>query len=78
MGSMVGSAPQNLNMKHYKSVEILSNFLNVKSTCANVEPPIESFLATILVQNLTSFRMTVSLRSILRSLKKQQTRESWT
>jgi len=45
-------------------VEILSNFQNVKSTCANVQPPIESFLATVLVQNLTSFRAMVSLPSI--------------
>jgi len=51
-------------------VEILSNFQNVKSTCANVKPPIESFLTAVLVQNLTSFCATVSLRSILRSLKK--------
>jgi len=36
-------------------VEILSNFQNVKSTCANVKPPIESFLTAVLVQNLTSF-----------------------
>jgi len=35
-------------MKHYKSV-ILSNFQNIKSPCANVKPPIEDFLATVLV-----------------------------
>jgi len=46
-------------------VKILSNSQNVKSTCANVKPPIESFLATVLVQNLTTFRATVSLRLIL-------------
>jgi len=61
MGSVVGSFPPNSNMKHYKAVEILSKFQNVKSTCANVKPPIESFLATVLVQNPTSFRF--SLRS---------------
>jgi len=70
MGGVMGSFPPNLNMKHYKSVEILSSFRNVKSTCANVKLHVESFLATILVQNLTSSRATVSLRSILRSLKK--------
>jgi len=57
-------------MKYYKSVEILSIFQNVKSICANVKLPIECFLATVLVQHLTSFLATVSLRSILRSLKK--------
>jgi len=36
-------------MKHYKSVEILSNFQNVKNSCANVKPPSENFLATVLV-----------------------------
>ena len=35
-----------------------------------VKPPTESFLATVLVQNLRSFCATVSLRSIRRSLKK--------
>ena len=30
-GALVGSAPPNLNMKHYKSVEILTNFQNVKT-----------------------------------------------
>ena len=65
-----GSFPSNLNMKHYKLAEILSNFQNVKSTCADIKPTIEGFLATVLVQNFTSFRVTVSLRLILRSLKK--------
>jgi len=32
--------------------------------------PVEDFLVTVQVQNLTSFRATVSLRSILNSLKK--------
>jgi len=59
-GALVVSAPPNLNMKQYKSV-ILSIFQNVKSICANVKPPIESFMATVLIQNLTSFRVTVSL-----------------
>jgi len=34
-------------MKHYKSVEFLSNF-NVKPLCTNVKPAIEEFLATVL------------------------------
>ena len=34
----MSSALPNLNMKHYKSVEILSNFQNVKSPCANLNP----------------------------------------
>jgi len=36
-------------MKHYKSVEILSIFQNVKSHYANVKPFIGNFLATDLV-----------------------------
>jgi len=47
--------------------------------CANVKSSIENFLATDgSGLNLTSFRATVSMRSILSSLKKQQTHESWT
>ena len=47
--------PSNWNIKHYKSVEILSNFQNVKSPCANVIPPIEDFLATVLLWNSHHF-----------------------
>jgi len=36
-------------MKRSKSVEILSNFQNFKSPCANVKPLIEHFLETVLV-----------------------------
>jgi len=36
-------------MKHYKSVEILSNFQNFKCPSANVKSPIEDFLAAVLV-----------------------------
>jgi len=58
-------------MKHYLSVEILSNFQNVKSSCANVKPPIENFMTTDSSGlNLTSFRTTAWLLSILSSLKK--------
>ena len=46
----MGSAPPNLNMKHYKSAEIVSNFQNVKSPYVNVKTSIESFLATALVE----------------------------
>jgi len=70
MESVVGSFPPNFNMEHYESVEILSKFQNVKSTCANVKPAIESSVATVLFQNLPSFRATISLCSILNSLKK--------
>jgi len=46
-----GSQLSNWNIKHYKSVEIWSIFQNVKSTCANVIPPIEDLLATVLIWN---------------------------
>jgi len=55
-GALVDSAPPNLNMKHYKRVEILSHFQNVKSPCVNAcqtpwakMAPVENFLATVLV-----------------------------
>ena len=35
---MVSSVLPNLNMKHYKSVKILSNFPNVKSRYENLNP----------------------------------------
>jgi len=35
-------------MKHYKSVVILSNYQNVKSSCADVKLPGKNFLATVL------------------------------
>jgi len=41
-------------MKHYKSVEFLSNFQNVKPSCTNLDPSIEDFLATVLLQIRTS------------------------
>ena len=44
----MGSAPSYLNMKHYKSLEILTNFQDVK-TLRKGKAPIESFLATVLV-----------------------------
>jgi len=54
MGTLVGLAypnkapsPPNWNRKHYKSVKSC-HFHNVKPSCTNVEPPIESFLATVL------------------------------
>jgi len=37
--ALVGSAPPNWNMKHYK--QLLSKFQNVNSTWANVKPPFE-------------------------------------
>jgi len=49
-GALVGLDPPNCNVKHYKSVEILSDFQNVKPIWANAKPPIEDFLATVLVQ----------------------------
>ena len=36
--ALVSSALPNLNRKHYKSVNILSNFQNVKPPCANLSP----------------------------------------
>jgi len=53
-----------------KSVEILSNFQNVKSPCANVKPSYWSLSGNGSGLNFTSFCATVSLRSILSSLKK--------
>ena len=48
----------------------LGIFVEMAQFLSKLEPPIETFLATVLVQILTSFRATVSLRSILRNLKK--------
>jgi len=44
-----GSQSLKLKYENYKSVEILSNFQNVKSLCANVIPIMKNFLATILI-----------------------------
>ena len=41
-------APPNWNIKHYKSVEFLSIF-SVKPPRRKAKPPIENFLATVLV-----------------------------
>jgi len=40
---LVTSALTNLNMKHYKSVKILSNFQNVQSPCENLSPLFKTF-----------------------------------
>jgi len=44
----VGSAPSYLNMKHYKPLEILTNFQDVK-TLRKCKASIENLLATVLV-----------------------------
>jgi len=41
--ALVSSALPNFNMKHDKSVKILSNFQNVKSPCANLKPLFKTF-----------------------------------
>ena len=41
--ALVSSALPNLNMKHYKSVKILSNFQDVKSPCENLSPLFKTF-----------------------------------
>ena len=46
---LVVLSPSNWNIKHYKSLDILSNFQNVKSPCVNVIPPIKDFLETVLI-----------------------------
>jgi len=48
-------ATPNWNMKHYTSVEFLSN-MNVKPPCTNVRPPIHDFLVTVLL--VTTFMQT--------------------
>ena len=55
----MSSALPSLNMKHYKSVKILSNFQNVKPL-AHIQTPIQNFLATILV-----FKLHISSRDSL-------------
>jgi len=44
-----GSQSLKSKYENYKSVEILSNFQNVKSPCANVIPMMKDFLATVLI-----------------------------
>jgi len=65
-------------MKNYESVKILSNFLNVKSPCTNLNRLFKTFWRWFWFSNLTSFHETVKLRSIFTSLKNEETRESWT
>jgi len=67
---VLGSQSLKLKYENYKSVEILSNFQNVKSPCANVIPHNGRHSGDGSDLKLTSFRVTVSLRSILFSLKK--------
>jgi len=67
--SIGGLSSPNSNMKHYKSIEMLSNFQNVKSPSANVKPPIR-LSGDGSGLNLTSFRATVSLHLIRSGLKK--------
>jgi len=56
---LVSSALPNLNMKHYKSVKILSNFQNVKSPCATSNPLSKTFWRRLWFLNLSSFYATV-------------------
>jgi len=53
-------------------MEILSNFRNVKSPCANLKPPIENFLATVMFEpHILSRDAFVAVdSSILNNLKK--------
>jgi len=46
--SLVSSALSNLNMKHYKSVKILSNY-QYQAPLRKFKSPIQDFLATVLV-----------------------------
>jgi len=46
-------------MKHYKSVKILSNFENVNSPYANLNPLFKTFWRRFRFSNLTSFHATV-------------------
>jgi len=45
----VSSALPNLNMKHYKSVKILSNFREYQVPLRKFKPPIQDFLLAVLV-----------------------------
>jgi len=58
-GALVGLAPQtkpqaqtNWNMKHYKAVECLSIFRMSSPSAQTQSPPIENFLATVLITQL--------------------------
>jgi len=46
-------------MKHYKSVKFLSNFENVKSHCANLNPLFKTLWRWFWFLNLTSFHSTI-------------------
>jgi len=72
-----GLIPSKFKYETLLSVVILSHFQNVKSICANVKRAYWRFFGHRSSLNLRFFRTTVSLRSILSSLKQQQTRESW-
>ena len=66
--ALVNSALTNLNMKHYKSVKILSIFQNVKSPCANVNLLFKTFWRRFWFLNFTSFNATVWLWYVLRDV----------
>jgi len=57
-------------MKTTNQWRFFENFQNVKSLCANVVPPSGRLSGDDSDLKLTSFCVTVSLRSILFSLKK--------
>jgi len=52
MAGLVSSVLPNLNMKQYKSAKILSNFRNVKSPCANLNPLFKTFRRRFWLLNL--------------------------
>jgi len=57
--ALVSSALTNLNIKHYNPVKILSNFQNVKSPCANLNPLFKSFWWQFWFSSFTSLHATV-------------------
>jgi len=46
-------------MKHYKSAKILLKFSECQVSLHKFKPPIQDFLAMVLVLNFTSFHATV-------------------
>jgi len=46
-------------MKHYKSIKMLSNFQNIKSSCANWNPLFKTFWRRLWFLNFTFFHATV-------------------
>ena len=70
--ALVSSAFPNFNMKHYKSVTILSNFQNVKTPCTNSNSIFKTFWRWFWFLNCTSFTRQVTCVRFLAVWKRKK------